>query len=488
MIAPLSTCLAGYLRDSGGEDQDLSVAQQEAALRAWCVARGLTLTRIFKDEARPGGSTVGREAFHEMMTYFKKGIPEKGVVVWKFDRFARNMDDAQFYKADLRRRGFEIYSMHDTLPEGVNGRFFEAALDWMAHKFREDLSVNVKRGQHFIVKEFGAVPGTPPRGFQRQAVEVGTRRDGTPHVVHRWVPKPGEWERCKLAWEMRAGGASYRAIHQATQLYSTKNSYPTFFRNEIYRGVLRFADLVIEGYCEPMITQEGWDAVQRLHQPKEVQLRENHPRRAVSQFLLTGLVFCAECGGAMNGEVINTKEHRRRWAYYLCNHRQRFKACPSHRVPQDLLEEAILEDLVHHLGTAKHCQAVHELSALPDETHTHEEARLVLLQKIEHVQAQLSRALELLLDPALALSKALAAKIQTLEAEKEGLIQQLAAFTPPAAQEPLVLEELPGLIRTALWDGELRTRQEIIRAFIQRIEVSREKNGPVFAKVIYWGE
>jgi DNA invertase Pin-like site-specific DNA recombinase len=49
---------AAYLRDSGGEEQELSIEQQEKEIRAWCLEKGYILTAIFKDEARPGSSTV----------------------------------------------------------------------------------------------------------------------------------------------------------------------------------------------------------------------------------------------------------------------------------------------------------------------------------------------------------------------------------------------------------------------------------------------
>ena len=238
---PTNTYYAAYLRDSGGEEQELSIEQQEKEIRAWCIEKGFTLTTIFKDEARPGSSVVTRQAFQAMMHHFRSDTcKEQGIIIWKFSRFARDIDDAQFYKADLRRRGFQIVSMKDQVPDGLDGRFFEAAIDWMNARFLEDLSSDVKRGLRHLVEEYGAVPGTPPRGLKRQPITIGTHRDGKPHIVHKWIPDPEYWQRCRLAWEMRSAGATYKEIHQATRLYGSKNSYATFFRNRIYLGELIF--------------------------------------------------------------------------------------------------------------------------------------------------------------------------------------------------------------------------------------------------------
>lgn len=208
-FAPGSSVTA-YLRDSGGDDQDLSIDQQEAAVRAWCADNGLILAQIFRDEHISGSSTDNRPGFDALMRHFrsKDPIPEVGLIIWKFSRFARNLNDAQFYKADLRRRGFTIHSMQDNIPTGLDGHFFEAAIDWMNARFLKDLSEDVRRGLHHNVKQFGAVPGVPPRGFKRELITVGARLDGRPHQVSRWVPDPEWWQRCRTAWELRAGGAS----------------------------------------------------------------------------------------------------------------------------------------------------------------------------------------------------------------------------------------------------------------------------------------
>ena len=38
---------------------------------------------------------------------------EEGLVVWKMSRFAREILDAQFFRADLRRRGYKVISVND---------------------------------------------------------------------------------------------------------------------------------------------------------------------------------------------------------------------------------------------------------------------------------------------------------------------------------------------------------------------------------------
>ncbi len=116
---PSGSQVAAYLRDSGGDDQELSIEQQETSLVDWVQNNGYILTQTFKDTAS-GSSTTGRTEFQEMIHHFRNGASEAGIVVWKFNRFARSLDDAQFYRADLRRRGYEVHSLNDNLPPGID--------------------------------------------------------------------------------------------------------------------------------------------------------------------------------------------------------------------------------------------------------------------------------------------------------------------------------------------------------------------------------
>jgi DNA invertase Pin-like site-specific DNA recombinase len=101
---PPGSLLAAFLRDSGGDDQDLSIPQQELEIQRWCASHNYILSAVFKDAASPGSTTAGRDAFNGMMAYFRfPDVQETGILVWKYSRFARDIDDAQFYRADLRR-------------------------------------------------------------------------------------------------------------------------------------------------------------------------------------------------------------------------------------------------------------------------------------------------------------------------------------------------------------------------------------------------
>ena len=88
-----------YLRDSGGSAQELSVKQQQDEAERFAAQYGLIIRHIFADIARTGTTTVGRDAFNDMIDMVEDvELRPDGLLLWNFARFARELDDASYYK------------------------------------------------------------------------------------------------------------------------------------------------------------------------------------------------------------------------------------------------------------------------------------------------------------------------------------------------------------------------------------------------------
>jgi len=327
--------LAAYLRDSGGDRQENSTDRQLAEIQAWAIRSSASIAQVFQDAARPGSSTIGRDGFQAMIDFFRSpACTLDGLVIWSWSRFARDINDAQFYRADLRRRGFEIYSITDPIPDGPMGRFIEAAIDWKNQQFLADLSKDVKSGLATLVREHGAVPGVPPRGFMRQAIDLGHHRNGGQRIAHRWIPDPDQVPLVRQAFQMKAAGAPLREIQAATGLYKSKNSWTTFFENELYIGILEYGGLTIPDYCAPIIPPELWNAVQAQKKDRRSVVR--HPN---STYFLSGLTRCARCGSAVIGHT------RTGYRSYICSSAQRHFNCDVKHIPANVIEKTVLTEL-----------------------------------------------------------------------------------------------------------------------------------------------
>lgn len=477
---PSQSQVVTYLRDSGHEDQELSVEQQERAIRAWCEENGLLLTRIFIDAAAPGSSTIGRDAFQEMIAHFHHpDCREAGIILWKYNRFARDIDDAQYYKADLRRRGFVIHSMNDSVPTGLDGRLFESAIDWMNARYLEDLRADTKRGLHHIMDQHRAIGGTPPRGFKREPVTIGSRRDGRPHIVHRWAPDPQLIETVRLAFSMRAAGRSYREIQQATGLYKNKNCWPTFFRNRIYIGEMAFGGRLIEDYCEPIVDRATWNAVQAYNQVNwrnDMQETHNHPRRANSRFLLSGLAVCKECGSPLNGDTATAKG-KYRYDYYTCSNRNRRGECQAGKIPRMALEKSVLDSLVNYILEPQHVQelTVEVLDNAEAAAQGAERQRAELAKQLSAIRRKIGNLVDVIAEKGKP-ARALVERVDKLEREETRLKADLERLKPsnPRMRSAEEIQELAETIRVLDPTEDSDQLRVILSGMIDRVDVKRD--------------
>jgi site-specific DNA recombinase len=488
---PPSSSIAAYLRDSGGDAQDLSVAQQESEIRAWCKENQITLSKIFTDEAAPGSSTVGRTGFLEMISYFtaNKKIPETGIVVWKFSRFAREIDDAQYYKADLRRRGYTIHSLNESIPQGLDGRLFEAAIDWMNARFLEDLSADVKRGLQHNMTTYGAIGGTPPRGFRRsQPIIVGARRDGKPHTVHRWEPDPELVPIVRQAYEMRASGASYQDITSATNLYKSKQGWLHFFSNKIYIGTMEFGGKTIENYCDPIIEKNLWDRVQEINNAKtirtELEKLRDHPRVKSSDYILTGLLRCGHCQSPLTGDRILSKKGKTSYAYYKCARRKSSygQDCQALGLPKDLLEKTIITEMTNHILTFDNLVFLRDLITSQREDNIAQTNKILndLQKRLTTIRNQIDRLTDAIAESGT--SPSILKKLKQREDEERFISSQISQvkynldkLSTTISDEKLL--QISKKTTAVIQNADRQTVRLWLYEIIHHIEVKREKIG-----------
>lgn len=175
-------------------------------------------------------------------------------------------------------------------------------------------------------------------------IKIGLRRDGTPHIVHKWEPDAQFISVIRRAYEMRTSGATLDKIRKETRLYHSKNCYITFFNNPLYKGVLEFGDLQIVDYCNPIVSPELCEAANLVGRLRSgVRSGEHNPRRLNSPYLLSGLLFCEECGGPMNGYSLCGYDN------YRCSRRCRTGDCHARSVPKHKIEDAIIQAVINQV-------------------------------------------------------------------------------------------------------------------------------------------
>lgn len=88
------------------------------------------------------------------------------VIVWKFDRFARNRYDSAIYKQQLKKNGVRVMSAMENLGDGDESILMEAMLEALAEYYSMDLRKKIKRGVRESVAKKQYRGGRLPFGYK----------------------------------------------------------------------------------------------------------------------------------------------------------------------------------------------------------------------------------------------------------------------------------------------------------------------------------
>jgi len=331
--------VVAYVRYSGGVEQglkDRSTTEQTHEIQQFCDKNDLILYRVFEDAGISGTSTKGRDAFFEMINYLKsRPKPDvAGVIIWSLSRFARDLNTAQLYKADLRRLGYTIFSLTEQFEDSATGILFETLIDWKNQMYSEETGAHVARSLHANFEQFKVLPGLPPRGLMRIPVELPPKKDGSKRIGHRWELDPVTAPMIQRAFQMKADGAHNFEIKKILPFYKSDASLFDLFKRRIYYGSMTYGGITIDDYCQPAITKTLWDQVQEVCMKEKRQTARAGKFSTANIRLLSGLLICPQCSRKMF--VCRRTTKGKEYSSYRCS------SCSGQTYPCGKVEDAVM--------------------------------------------------------------------------------------------------------------------------------------------------
>jgi site-specific DNA recombinase len=134
-----------YARFSSYGQNEQSIEAQVRICKETAESKGLKVINIYPDKARTG-TNDSRPAFQRMISDAQSGAFQY-IIVYMFDRFARNRRDSIMYKEMLKEKyGIRVLSALEPIAEDEGGEFYEMFLEWNAEKYSKRLSKRVKDG------------------------------------------------------------------------------------------------------------------------------------------------------------------------------------------------------------------------------------------------------------------------------------------------------------------------------------------------------
>jgi len=332
-----------------------SISAQKKALIDYAQRNHMVVVDEFIDEG-VSARTADRPQFQRMISSAKKKPrPFDLILIHKTDRFARNREDAIVYKSLLRRDcGIDVRSITEQFEDSPTGKLLEGMMEVMAEFYSLNLAQEVMKGMKEKATH-GKALGMAPFGYR--IGEYG-RYEVVPEeaAVVRWIFETytqGEEGLFVIAGRLHSEGL-LRFGPAGNKFKWSTVGIKNILRNPAYLGNLVW-NRRDGAKKHRMRDPENWIVVEDAHEAIidkgtfELAGQILKGRRGVrspgEDYLLRGMVRCADCGGGMSYYRMQWKKRSTGETIYKpklsCSRYHHSRLCYFNHVPVEEAEAAL---------------------------------------------------------------------------------------------------------------------------------------------------
>ncbi len=479
--------VAIYIRVSTLEQaqEGYSIGVQTEKLNAYCVARGWDIVQAYTD---PGfsGSNMDRPALKRMIEDVKSGHIDT-VLVYKLDRLSRSQRDTLYMIEDLfLNNGVDFVSMTENFDTSTPlGRAMIGILSVFAQLEREQIKERMAMGN----------VARAASGLWRGGSGAPTGYD---YIDGRLAINEYEAMQIRLIFDLFLKGYSFHGIQTelrsrgyTTKYGSWKNAamISKVLQNSTYIGKVRYAGEEYEGQHEPIITMEVWEATQIRLQEVMRGLSDHQKSPFKATQLLTGLIWCGDCGARYFYHCCihkNSKGEKVKYEHYTCYTRAAHKTmrradrCESKTWRRRDLDNLVISEIEKlALDDAAISKILSAGSSLEDSERV---ARMKVIQeRIADLDKQMARIMDLYTLGNIPLD-AVSERADAIEKERETLDAELASIQPEKPPiSPKEAQRIAGSAHDIFESGSMDDKRALVNSLIKKITI--QKDGSID---IYW--
>ncbi|MDO5293357.1 MAG: recombinase family protein [bacterium] len=408
-----------YVRVSSQEQaiEGHSIEEQLDRLKSYCNAKGLT---IYKNYVDPGftGSNINRPALENLIEDVEnKRIST--VLVYKLDRLSRSQKDTLHLIEDIfLQNNCDFISMTENFDTSSPfGKAMIGILSVFAQLEREQIKERMDMGR----------AGRAKLGLWRGGSNAPIGYD---FVDGKLIVNEYEAIQVRKIFELFLEGKSFGQIskymksHYTNKYsnYNCKNTLGAIIKNNLYIGKIKYNDEVYDGIHEPIITSETYARANDRY--KMISDKWNSQERSpyAGKHLLTGLIFCGNCG-ARYFTTTTKRKNAPAYSYYKCYSRdgnremKKMDGCKNPTYRQDLLDQMILDEISNlHYNN----ELIEELSISSQKENNLTKELNAVKKQLETITNKINKLLELYSIGGVP-TDMLSTQITTLATEKEKL-------------------------------------------------------------------
>ena len=336
------------------------------------------------------------------------------VLVWKFDRFARNRFDSANYKMILKKNGVHLISVMEPIAEGSQGILVETLLEGMAEYYSAELSEKVIRGQTENALKGKCTGGTGTIGYKIDDDKFYHLDPLTAPLVLEAFQRYDNGDKMVEIVNF----LNDKGVRNMLGGKMTHSSVNTMLKNRRYIGELSFRDIVVPDAIPVIVPKDLFDRVQkRLDKNK----RAPACGKADEEYLLTTKLFCGKCGALMFGES-GTSATGRTYYYYKCANVKRRKGCNKKTVQKDWLEDLVVRETMKLIQDDA---VIDKIVQLVMDVQNQENTTIPLLEKqLREVNKKLDNLMKAIEDGLY--TRTTKERLEALESQKDELTVKIA--------------------------------------------------------------
>ncbi len=475
--------VAIYLRRStDDEHQPFSIDAQLSSLTSYVASQiGWALVATYSDDA--SGATTDRPELQKALQAARAGRFD-ALLVYRVDRFSRRLSDLLDLLGELDEAGVAFCSATEPFDTGTAiGRMLVQLLGVFAEFERETIIDRVINGMSAKASKGKWAGGTRPFGYH---VDKDTQKL-VPHPEETPVLRDifRQYTHDRTGTRGIAAELNRRGVRNRTGKPWSGYTVGRILANPAYAGDIAYRDVHVPDAHEPLIDRATWQRARDIAAARA----DAHTQRAASDsdYHLTGLITCPDCGHKYVGTAATGRT--RRYRYYTCFSRARYgpAGCHAPRLPADEADTAVLQALYDFYTDTGDliADAITRAVAHHRESHTDRHAEHDAIgAQIKNKQAAIDRYHTAFENDTMDDTTAgprireLRDQIEQLKTRRDELADTIHA--EPAEPPPATIDRLRHYLSDTITNGTSAERKAAIEALVAEIQLTEQGAIPVF--------
>jgi site-specific DNA recombinase len=309
-----------YCRVSSKEQiEGTSLESQKVACREFAQSKKIDILKVFIEQGE-SAKFADRTQLLELIDFCRKNKGSVNVLlVWKVDRFARNVADHFSVKATLGKFGVRIMSVTEPIDANPEGKLMETILAGFAEFDNNIRAMRTVQGMRRKIQE-GIFPWRPPLGYKSSV------------TAHEKKTLPDLPDEPPFSLIRRAFGEFATGFHTQAEMGRLMASWGlvaaegkslapqslhSLFTNKFYAGIIvdPWSGEEHPGKHAPLVSPGDFARVQQVLAARNRSVIHQIERE---EFPLRGLVRCGACRLGLTAAFSRGRSSR--YPYYLCQH------------------------------------------------------------------------------------------------------------------------------------------------------------------------